>query len=308
MDQPAKSIPKAAAWMGAAIAAFVVMAVAGRELSSTMGPAQMIAFRNIICLAILSLVMTRIGWKFAGTARPGRHVLRNMVHFFSQFGWFYAIARIPIAEVFAIEFTTPIWTALIAALFLGERLNAARVAAIALGFGGVLVILKPGMEIFNPASLAALAAAFGFAVTHAFTRDLVQTDKAVTVIWWMNLVQLPVALAFALPVWATPGPAQWPWILAMGLTGVGSHYFLSRALQYGEASVVVPIDFLRLPLAAGGTRGAPGGPPPRAPAIPQKCQMRHSSGWFMKRMRPGKRSRSPCAPMTMVSSSSSSST
>jgi drug/metabolite transporter (DMT)-like permease len=251
MTSVSKSIPKAAGWMCAAIAAFLMMAVAGRELSSAMGPAQMIAFRNVICLAALSLILTRIGWKFAGTALPGRHVLRNAIHFSAQFGWFYAIARIPIAEVFAIEFTTPIWTALIAALFLGERLNATRVVAIALGFGGVLVILKPGLEIFNPASLAALWAAFGYAVTHAFTRGLVQVDKPVTIIWWMNLVQLPIALAFAAPVWATPGPAQWPWILAMGLTGLGSHYFLSKAFEHGEAMVVVPIDFLRLPLAAG---------------------------------------------------------
>lgn len=226
------------------------MALAGRELSATMGPAQMMFYRNVFCVFALSLILTRLGWSRAKTAKPARHAMRNLVHFAAQFGWFYAIARIPIAQVFAIEFTTPIWTAVIAAFFLGERMTKARVAAIALGFVGTLVILRPGVADLDPAALVALAAAFGFAITHAFTRDLVQKDGAVAVITWMNAMQLPIAFALALPYWADPLPHQWPWIAAMSVTGLGSHYFLSKAFQYGEATTVATIDFLRLPLAA----------------------------------------------------------
>jgi len=176
--------------------------------------------------------------------------MRSAVHFLAQLAWFYAIARIPIAEVFAIEFTTPIWTAMIGVLFFSERMNATRVAAIALGFIGVLVILRPGIAIVDVAALAALGSAFGFALTHAFTKDLVGTDKPFAILLWMNAIQLPMALAVAAPVWVTPSEALWPWVGAMGLTGLVSHYCLSRALDCGEMSVVVPIDFLRVPLAA----------------------------------------------------------
>jgi drug/metabolite transporter (DMT)-like permease len=254
MNMPAlsrKSLPLAVAWMCVALASFLLMAIAGRELSREMGPAQIVAMRNIICLAVLVAILARMGWDKGRTARPGRHVIRNAIHFAAQVGWFYAIARIPIAEVFAIEFTSPIWTALLAAVFLGERLNAVRIGAIALGFAGVLVILRPGLAIIDPAALAALAAAFGYACTYIYTKDLVERDGPLVILLWMNAVQLPLALAFSLTTWVVPSEALWPWVATIGLTGLVSHYSLSRALGAGEAMIVVPIDFLRLPLAAG---------------------------------------------------------
>ncbi len=250
MQTPVKSLPRAVAWMLATIFSFLLMGISGRELSAEIGPAQVVAFRNIICLAILALLLSYYGWRLARTAKPMRHLVRNTIHFASQFGWFYAIAHIPIAEVFAIEFTTPIWTALLAVLFLGERLNPARVAAVVLGFTGVLVILRPGGAVFDAASLAALGAAFGYALTYAFTKDLVATDRPLTILLWMNAVQLPLGLAVTGADWVWPTAPLWPWVLVVGLVGLTSHYCLSRALAYGDATVVVPIDFARLPLAA----------------------------------------------------------
>lgn len=251
MTPSRKSLPRAVAWMCATLAAFLVMAIAGRELSAELGPAQTVGVRNIVCLLVLLAILAHLGWRHGRTAKPGRHALRAAIHFGAQFVWFYAIARIPIAEVFALEFTTPIWTALLAALLFGERLDATRIAAIALGFTGVLVILRPGLAIVDMASLAALASAVGYALTYAFTKDLVATDKPFVILLWMNAVQLPLALAVSGPAWVMPSPALWPWVAAIGLTGLVSHYCLSRAFAYGEMSVVVPIDFLRLPLAAG---------------------------------------------------------
>jgi len=252
MQTPVKSLPRAVAWMFATIVSFLLMGIAGRELSTEVGPAQTVAFRNIICLAILAVLLTIQGWRLARTAKPGQHVLRNTIHFASQFGWFYAIAHIPIAEVFAIEFTTPIWTALLAVLFLGERLNPARIGAVVLGFTGVLVILRPGATPIDAASLAALAAAFGYALTYAFTKNLVITDRPLTILLWMNAVQLPLGLAVtgAGAGWVWPSAPLWPWVIVIGIVGLTSHYCLSRALAYGDATVVVPIDFARLPLAA----------------------------------------------------------
>ncbi|MDX1375339.1 MAG: DMT family transporter, partial [Burkholderiales bacterium] len=250
MQTPVKSLPLAVGWMLATIFSFLLMGISGRELSAEIGPAQVVAFRNIICLAILAALLTYYGWRLARTAKPMRHLVRNAIHFGSQFGWFYAIAHIPIAEVFAIEFTTPIWTALLAVLFLGERLNPARVGSVVLGFTGVLVILRPGEAVIDAASLAALAAAFGYALTYAFTKDLVATDRPLTILLWMNAVQLPLGLAVTGADWVWPSAPLWPWVLVVGLVGLTSHYCLSRALAYGDATVVVPIDFLRLPLAA----------------------------------------------------------
>jgi len=250
MQTPAKSVPRAAAWMFATIVSFLLMGIAGRELSSEVGPAQTVAFRNIICLAILAAILTAKGWRLARSAKPGQHLLRNSIHFASQFGWFYAIAHIPIAEVFAIEFTTPIWTALLAVLFLGERLNPARIGAVVLGFTGVLIILRPGATVIDAASLAALAAAFGYALTYAFTKNLVITDRPLTILLWMNAVQLPLGLAVTGAGWVWPTAPLWPWVMVIGIVGLTSHYCLSRALAYGDATVVVPIDFARLPLAA----------------------------------------------------------
>jgi len=250
MQTPIKSLPHAVAWMFATIVSFLLMGIAGRELSAEVGPAQVVAFRNIVCLIILAVLFTVYGWRLARSAKPLRHLVRNTIHFASQFGWFYAIAHIPIAEVFAIEFTTPIWTALLAVLFLGERLNPARIGAVVLGFTGVLIILRPGAAVIDAAALAALAAAFGYALTYAFTKDLVITDRPLTILLWMNAVQLPLGLAVTGAGWVWPSSTLWPWVMVIGLVGLSSHYCLSRALAYGDTTVVIPIDFLRLPLAA----------------------------------------------------------
>ncbi|MDX1432414.1 MAG: DMT family transporter, partial [Gammaproteobacteria bacterium] len=237
-------------WMSGALLSFLTMALSGRELSAEISLFQIVFLRNLVCMIILCVLLTRYGWELTRTERLARHVGRNVVHFAAQYGWFYAVASIPIATVFAIEFTAPIWTVLLASLFLGERINRARVAAIVLGFAGVLLILRPGTEGIHPAALSALGAALGYATTYVVTKNLVATERPLTILFWMNLVQLPLGLVPSIPLWVTPSPALWPWVLAVGVAGLTSHYCLTRALAHADASVVVPLDFLRLPLAA----------------------------------------------------------
>ena len=236
--------------MSGALFSFLMMALSGRELSAEIPLIQIVFFRNLICMVILVGLLSRFGWDLVRTSKRGRHVARNVIHFAAQYAWFFAIASIPLTEVFAIEFTAPIWTALLACLFLGERLNVWRLVGIALGFTGVLIILRPGIQIIHPASLAALAAALGYATTYVITKDLVSYDRPLTILFWMNLVQLPLGLVPSLFVWTTPSPALWPWVIAVGIAGLASHYCLSRALACADATVVAPLDFLRLPLAA----------------------------------------------------------
>jgi drug/metabolite transporter (DMT)-like permease len=244
------SVGRAILWMSGALVSFLLMAVAGRELSAEISIFQVVFFRNAVCLAIVVALLSRVGWHHVRTARLGRHIARNTVHFAGQYGWLFGIASIPLAEVFAIEFTTPIWTALMASAFLGERLTSVRVVAVAFGFVGVLVILRPGLAIVHPAAFAVLGAALGYATTYIITKSLVSVDRPLTILFWMNLVQLPLGLLPSLGRWVWPSAHLLPWIAVIGVVGLSSHYCLSRALAVADATLVVPLDFLRLPLAA----------------------------------------------------------
>ena len=237
--------------MTGALASFMAMALGGREMSGAgMSTFQILLIRSLVGLIIVSALLWHSGWAQISVKRIGLHIARNVGHFGGQYGWFYGIALIPLAEVFAIEFTTPMWTAIIAPLVLGERMTRSRVLAIAFGLAGVLIILRPGMAVVQPAALAVLGAAACYAMSYVLTRKLASTESALAVLFWMTLIQLPLALIPAVTHWVSPPPSLWPWLLVVGVTGLSAHYCMTRALRLADATVVVPMDFLRLPLAA----------------------------------------------------------
>ncbi|MFV9504531.1 MAG: DMT family transporter [Oscillochloridaceae bacterium umkhey_bin13] len=240
----------AAAWIGGALLSFMAMAVAGRELAAELSTFQILFFRSLVGLVVISLLLSQAGWAQVRTPQLGLHAIRNLAHFGGQFGWFYGLAFIPLAEVFAIEFTVPIWTAFLAAFLLGERITPPRIAAIAFGIVGLLVILRPGMQTIHPAALAVLASAFGYATAHTLTRRLTRRDPPLTILFYMTVMQLPMGLLPSLANWVTPSMAMWPWLLVVGITALSAHYCLTSALRLADATVVVPMDFLRLPLIA----------------------------------------------------------
>jgi drug/metabolite transporter (DMT)-like permease len=180
----------------------------------------------------------------------GTHVWRNLVHFGGQAAWIWSLGLLPLATVFAIEFTTPVWAAGLAVLFLGERLNAARAAMLALGILGVLIILRPGVATLQPAALVMLAGAWAFAVQMIGTKRLSATDSPLCVLFWMSIIQSPFSLALALPGWAWPHAALWPWVVLVGIGSFTAHYCLTSAFRNGDVSVIGPIDFVRLPAIA----------------------------------------------------------
>lgn len=239
---------RAALWMIGALLSFSGMAVSGRELSADLGTFEILFLRSVVGLVIVAVILSRDGWAQVRTAKPGLHVLRNLAHYGGQFGWFYGLALIPLAQVFAIEFTLPIWVAILAIPILDERMSAGRVWAIALGFLGVLVILRPGFEIVTIGVLAVLAAAFCFAVSHTLTRKLAGTETPMSILFYMTVIQLPLGLFPALPNWVWPKLADWPWVVVVGVTALSAHYCMARALKLAEATVVVTLDFMRLPL------------------------------------------------------------
>ena len=158
---------------------------------------------------------------------------------------------LPLATVFALEFTAPAWALLLAMPVLGERMTASRIGAVVLGLMGVLVIVRPGLATFQPAALLVLLAALGFANTLILTKKLTRTDTTFAIIFWMNLIQLPLALIGSNPLFVTKlAFADLAPALAVGISGLASHYCLANAFRWGDASVVVPLDFLRIPLIA----------------------------------------------------------
>jgi len=237
--------------MVGALLSFLAMALGGRELALTgMSTFQILFFRSVVGLLVIGMLVLDTGTMMLRTSRIKEHVWRNMAHFGGQFGWFFAIAAMPLAEVFAIEFTIPIWTALLAAMFLGERLTRARWFALALGLAGVGLVLRPGLAIVQPAALAALGGALAYATSHLMTKRLTSTEAPLAILFYMTALQLPLGLLGALPQWQPVSPMQTPWLAVVGLTALSAHYCLARALQLAEVGTVLPIDFLRLPLVA----------------------------------------------------------
>jgi len=229
----------------------MAMAVGGRQLSVVLTTFQILFFRSLVGLVIIGFFLLCSGWKQIFVRNFKVHLVRNIAHFGGQFGWFYGIAFIPLAEVFALEFTVPIWTAVLATALLGEQITRARVAAITFGVAGVILILRPGLAVINPASLAVLGGAAGYALSHTLTRKLAQVDTPLAILFYMTLIQLPFGLAASIHNWVTPSLTMLTWIVVVGITALSGHYCMARALAIADAVVVVPLDFLRLPLVAG---------------------------------------------------------
>lgn len=244
------STARAAAWMAGWLLLMTAITVAGREATRDLSVFQVMLMRSVIGLVVLSpLVHAAGGLRAMRTTRLRVHGLRNAVHYVGQYGWFAALTMIPLAHVIALEFTMPIWTALLARAFLGERLDAGKLAAIALGTAGVVLIVQPPEGgALSAGHLIALAAAVSFAISLTMVKSLTATDSATQVMFWMLLLQLLVGLVPAGLHWQTPVGLQWLWIGVVGVCGTFSHYCMARALAHAEATVVVPMDFLRLPL------------------------------------------------------------
>jgi drug/metabolite transporter (DMT)-like permease len=152
--------------------------------------------------------------------------------------------------VVAIEFTMPIWTAILAAMFLGERMTQWKVAAIMLGLVGVVVIVRPATGEVNPGQLIALAAAVGFGISIAMVKSLTRTEQTLAIIFWMLVVQSAAGFFPALYVWTWPPTYIWGWVVVIAFSGTFSHYCMARAMLHADATVVIPMDFLRVPLTA----------------------------------------------------------
>lgn len=239
------------AWMLGALISFCLMASGAREISGEVDIFQTLFFRSLIGgILILLIIISRKKTELLKTRRLGLHSLRGLFHFAAQYGWFLGIGLLPLAEVFALEFTAPFWTAILAAIFLGEKLTKRRLLAIGLGVVGVLLIVKPSAEIFNPASIIVLTAAIGFAIAYVSTKSLAGTESAITILFYMCLLQLPLGLVLALPNWQALSAEQFGVVVIISLAALAAHFCLNKAMQNADVTIVVTLDFLRLPAIA----------------------------------------------------------
>jgi drug/metabolite transporter (DMT)-like permease len=179
------------------------------------------------------------------------HLVRNVIHYAAQYAWALGLTMLPLAMVFSLEFTMPAWTALLAVWLLSERLTPSRIGVVVLGFIGVLVILRPGVAAINPGAFLVLAAAFGYAITMVATKKLTATESTFSIVFWMMAIQLPISLAGSdLHAFLTLGAKDILPLLGVGIAGTTSHFCLSNAFRAGDATLVVPLDFMRIPLIA----------------------------------------------------------
>jgi drug/metabolite transporter (DMT)-like permease len=236
-----------------AIAAFTSMAVSGRYASVQLDTFEIMFYRSLIgFLLVLSFAATTSRLRQISFLNLKLHAVRNLFHFTAQNLWFFAITVIPLVQVFALEFTVPIWVLLLSPLFLGEPFTKSRALAAVFGFAGILIITRPAPDTLNIGILAAAVAAIGFAGSMMTTKKLTQKADTLTILFFMTMMQLIFGLICA----GIDGDISSiskiniHWVFAIALAGLLGHLCLTRALALAPATLVAPIDFLRLPVIA----------------------------------------------------------
>lgn len=225
---------------------FSAMHTLVRHVSNELDPIQISFFRNAFGFVVFAPWLIRYGPGVMRTKRLGMHGLRAVLNVMAMFAYFTALSITPLARVTALGFTAPIFAALLSMAFLGERFRARRWAALIIGFGGTLVILRPGFQAIDPGSILVLISAVLWGITMIVIKVLTRTESSMTITGYMNLLLTVLSLGPALYVWQTPQPGTWVWLLLIGILGTLAQVALAQALKEADAGVVMPFDFLKL--------------------------------------------------------------
>lgn len=241
------------AWMMVAVFSFSSMALCVRELADTLSVYQILFLRSAVGLPLIIAAAAMGGQAGLGRLRTSNLKLqffRNSVHLVGQVTWIYALTMLPLATVFAVEFTTPLWSVLMATVVLGELTSRAQKVGLVLGLAGTLIIVRPSPAGMSWDMLIALLAALTYAAAHLSTRILSRADASISVPFWMCLIQTPLGLILALLDWRPILLADVPFILAFAACGLLAHHSLTSAFRLAPVARVIPFDYLRLPLIA----------------------------------------------------------
>ncbi len=244
---------RATFWMSGTILSFCSMAVAGREVSFALDTFEIMMYRSFVgvIIVVFLLTLTR-NWGQVNTRSLGLHGVRNLAHFTGQNLWFYAITVIPLAQVFALEFTSPLWVMVLSPLILGERLTRTKSIAAALGFIGILIVARPAPSAINIGIITAAASAIFFALNVMFTKKLTRNQDIGCILFYLTVMQAVFGIVCAGYDGdiALPDPTTAPWLLLIGCAGLFAHFCLTKALSLVPATIVAPLDFVRLPAIA----------------------------------------------------------
>lgn len=217
-----------------------------RQVSENIHPFETAFFRLVFGLFALAPFFYRHGFTVLKTKRMPMLCLRGVVNAGCMLGFFYALSIGPLAQVTALGFTATLFGIVMAIFIFKEKVGINRWTAIIIGFAGALVIIRPGFAHVGVEAIVTLCAAFGWAVCMMIIKDLGRTESAETITAYMSLVMAPIVLIPALFVWTTPSLYDFVWLLGIGLVGGVGQLAMANALKYGEAQVVLPVEFSRL--------------------------------------------------------------
>ena len=244
---------KAGFWMLGAVFSFSLMAISGRELGGELNSFEIMLWRSLAGI----LIVLAFAWQFNTLdqikfTHLKLHALRNISHFFGQTLWYFAVTQITLAQLFAFEFTAPLWVALMAPLFLKETFTKRKFLAICVGFSGILIIARPEAGSLSIGMLAAIFCAVGFAGSVLTTKLLTRKYSVTCILFWLTVMQFLLSLFFA-GIYGNitiPKITSLHWITIISIGGLTAHFCITSALTLAPASVVAPLEFLRLPLIA----------------------------------------------------------
>lgn len=240
-----------AAWMLGTVASFGLMQLAGRELSGSHDVVMVMVYRSLVGLIlILPIALVFGGVRVLATGKPLSHLLRNGVHFLGQMSWFYGIAHLALADVSALNAMVPIFGIVLAIVFMREALSGPRAFAVLCGFLGVLIVVRPGFVPLETATYVTLLGAWFYAVSIVMMKALTRSEPPLRIVLYMMAIQFCIALALAGGSIAMPSFADVPWVFIVGASGLTAHYCMARAVSIADASVILPISYLQLPVMA----------------------------------------------------------
>lgn len=233
-------------WMLLGTVLIAMMHSSIHHVTETVHPFVAVFFRLIFALLVVVPFFIREGWAPLKTDRLGLLILRGVINFGAMICFFTALSLSPVADITALSFSAPLFATVLAIFFLKEKVGWRRIVAILIGFGGTVVVLRPGFEEISTGYLLALAATVFWGTCVIIIKNLSKTESSVTITAYMSLVMAPMALVPALFVWSWPSPTEFAWLVVLGLLGGAGQMSVTQALKHAETHIVMPFDFVRL--------------------------------------------------------------
>lgn len=237
-------------WMIGAAVFFAVINYVARELSATFSLFQVLAFQSVVATAGMLPWLAHAGWGKMRTRRFGIYAFRAAAAALAFATMFYGVKHLPLATVTALLFTTPLFTVLLAATMIAEKVGRRRWGAIAAGFAGALVIIRPDAPAESWPVFAMVVSAAAFGAVNATTRSLTRTEEANAMVLYMYALIAPVAAVPAAFEWRAPGWPDLPWLFAIGIVTLLAQQCITRSFAAAATAVVMPAYYLQLLFAA----------------------------------------------------------